>query len=222
MSAYAGSVSFGVASVKRSLTGANGGSISRSGGRITIDNVSLRECIQFAYRIATGREFELSGPGWLDTENFDIVATFPAETSSDRIRDMLRTLLTERFALRTHTETRKLESYALVVGKRGPKLSAESTAADGAFIFGEDHMTARGISLASLADRLSGPVFKLDRPVVDMTGIKGAYDFTLEWSPDGASIFAALQDELGLRLEARTMAFSILIVDHADREPASN
>jgi uncharacterized protein (TIGR03435 family) len=90
-------------------------------------------------------------------------------------------------------------------------------------------MTARGITMAGLASRLSGPVFRLDRPVVDMTGIKGAYDFTLNWAPDnaaighaGASIFTALRERMGLRLEARKMSFRILVVDHAEKAPSGN
>ena len=84
--------------------------------------------------------------------------------------------------------------------------------------------------MTGLANRLSGPAFKLGRPVVDMTGIKGAYDFILKWAPDdapvdassSASIFTALQEQLGLRLEARKLAFSILIVDQADKAPTGN
>jgi uncharacterized protein (TIGR03435 family) len=221
---------FDVASVRPNLTGVNGGSLSRSGGRITVENFSLRECIAFAYGIATGRDYELSGPAWLDTEKFDIAAAFPMETSRERVREMLQTLLAERFSLKMHRENIKLPSYALVVAKRGPKLTAASTASDGAFIFGADHVTVRAFSISGLADRLSGPVFKLDRPVVDMTGIKGVYDFTLNWAPDdasvdgrsGASIFTALQEQLGLRLKAQKIAFRILVVDHADRVPANN
>jgi len=143
---------------------------------------------------------------------------------------MLQALLAERFGLKTHTENRKFASYALVVDKRGSKLQAESTASDGAFIFGEDHMTARAISMAGLAARLSGPVFKLDRPVVDMTGIKGSYDFTLNWASEGVladgrsspSIFTALQEQLGLRLEARKISFRIRVIDHVDQAPTGN
>jgi uncharacterized protein (TIGR03435 family) len=221
---------FEVASVRPNQTGANGGSISRSGGRIVLENISLRECIAFAYGIADGRDYELSGPGWLDAEKFDISATFPPETSRDDIREMMRTLLAERFALKTHSENKKLASYVLVVGKRGTKLHAQSSAADGAFIFGDDHLSARAISMSTLADRLSGPVFKLGRPVVDRTGIKGVYDFTLNWTPDDApadgrsrgSIFTAVQEQLGLRLEAEETMFTILVVDYAEKVPAAN
>lgn len=224
------SAAFDVASVRPNTTGVNSSSISRSGGRITLENTSLRECISFAYGIATGRDYELSGPDWLDTKKFDIAAVFPAETSRDRVREMLRTLLAQRFSLKTHTENKKLKSYALVVAKRGPKLQAGTIGSDGAFTYDVGHVTVRAFTLQGFADRLSGPVFKLDRPVVDMTGIKGVYDFTLDWAPDGlsvdgrsrASIFTALQEQLGLKLDARQIVLRILVVDHADKEPANN
>ncbi len=221
--------SFDVASLKPNRTGVNGGSLSRSGGRIVFDNVSLRECIALAYGIATGRDYELSGPAWLDSAKFDVVATFPPETSRAAVREMLQTLLAERFHLTTHRENKTIKGYALVVAKGGPKLKEAGNGED-AFIFGEGHVTARALSLSSFADRLSGPVFKLEQPVVDMTGIKGVYNFTLAWAPEGVSVdghsdpslFTALQEQLGLKLEVREMPAEILIVDHADRIPAGN
>jgi len=214
--------SFEVASVRRSLSATTESSLSRSGGRVTANNVSLRELIAFAYAIPTGRDYELSGPSWLETAKFDLSATFPAESSRDRVREMLRTLLGERFHLKTHAETRQLDSYALIVPKTGPKLSVKSRGNDEAFVFGKDHVTFRAFSLAGLADRLSGPVFKLDRPVVDMTGIKGSYDFSLNLAPDEATIFTALQEQLGLKLEPRKIPFRIVVVDHAEKDPDGN
>jgi uncharacterized protein (TIGR03435 family) len=222
------SAGFDVVSIRPNLSGANGSSISRSGGRITLENVSLRECISFAYGIPTGRDYELSGPGWLESEKFDIVATFPTETSRDRVREMLRKTLGERFGLKTHEENREIESYALVVAKRGYKLPAVSTASDGAFVWGEGKLTARAISMSGLADRLSGSGFKLGRPVVDMTRIKGSYNFVLSWAPDNApadgraSLFTALQEQLGLKLEPRKIMSKILVVDHAEKAPTEN
>jgi uncharacterized protein (TIGR03435 family) len=217
---------FDAASVRINTSATNEGSIRREGGRFTVANSSLRDLIALAYSIPTGRDYELSGPGWLDTRRYDVAATFPPETLRDRVRDMLRSLLAERFHLKTHVETRKLESYALVAAKNGPRLPAKGTSPDGSFVFGDDHIIARGFSMADLADRLSGPVFKLDRPVVDMSGIKGSYDFTLKWAPDGigseASIFTALQEQLGLRLVARKIAFKIVVVDQADKDPGAN
>jgi uncharacterized protein (TIGR03435 family) len=187
----------------------------------------MRECVAFAFSIPTGRDYELVGPAWLDTEKFDIAATFPPETSRERVREMVQELLAERFGLKTHRESKKLKAYALTVGKKGPILNKSAERDDGAFIYHEGHVDVRAFSIASFADRLSGPVFKLDRPVVDMTGIKGTFDFSLDWARDtdlrpGASIFTALQEQLGLKLEARQVTVKILIVDHVDRVASAN
>ena len=98
------------------------------------------------------------------------------------------------------------------------------------FTFGGGRVTARTLSMSSFAVYLSGPVFKFGRPVVNMTGLKGAYDFTLEWVPEGAapayhigsSIFTAFQEQLGLKLEMWETTVSILVVDSANRTPSSN
>ncbi len=213
---------FDAASIRKNLTETNNSSINHEGGRLTLTNTSLRDCIAFAYNIPTGRDYELSGPAWLDTEKFDVMATFPLETSRERYREMLQNLLADRFGLTTHFENRKLKAYALVVAKHGSKLQANTNGAEGAFIFGEDHITGRALSITYLADRLSSPTFKLDRPVVDSTGIKGAYDFTLNWGPNGPSIFTSLEEQLGLKLQPRQVSFRILVVDHVDRDPTPN
>jgi uncharacterized protein (TIGR03435 family) len=230
LAAAASGAAFDVASVKANASGLNDGSIEQSVSRITVRNETLRGIVFFAYGLAWGRDYALSGPAWLDGEKFDIVATYPAGTASGRIQEMMQALLGERFGLRTHRENRKLESYVLLAEKHGARLYPNTDGAEGAFIFGEDHLTCRAITVAGLASRLSGPVFKLGRPVVDMTGIKGAYDFTLNWSSEaaladghaGPSIFTALQEQLGLRLEARKTAFSIVVIDHMNRTPTGN
>jgi uncharacterized protein (TIGR03435 family) len=86
------------------------------------------------------------------------------------------------------------------------------------------------MSVSSPAARLSGPIFKLGRPVVDMTGIAGAYDFALRWAPDGApatanaapSIFTALEEQLGLKLDKRELTVTVVVVDHAEKVPTGN
>ena len=96
---------FDAASIRKNLTETNSGSLSREGGRLTLTNTSLRDCIAFAYNIPTGRDYELSGPAWLDTEKFDVMATFPLETSRERYREMLQTMLAERFGLKNTSKT---------------------------------------------------------------------------------------------------------------------
>ncbi len=229
-----GAQTFDAVSIRPNPSDSSNSSIVGSGGasgRITVTNTSLRDCIAFAYGIPYGREFQLVGQGWLDTEKFDIAVTFPAPKSHQQIQEMMKTMLAERFALKTHYENREIESYALVVTKKGAKLKPNTDPADdGAFIFREGHATMRAISMEGFANRLSGSTFRLDRPVVDMTRLKGSWNFELDWSPNGVladgsqspSIFTALEDQLGLRLENRKLTFQILVVDSASRTPTAN
>ncbi len=218
--------SFEVAAVRPNRSGENRSSIARDGGRITMENVSLRECIMFAFSIPTGREYQLLGPEWMDSEKFDIGATFPAAATREQVREMTQALLAERFGLRTHREERKIKAYALVVDPKGTKLAPGDPGDDGAFSYSAGRVTIRGLSLGAFADRLSGPAFKLDRPVVDLTGRTGTFNFTVEWSPGdgvpGPSIFTALQEQLGLRLVAQDASVRILIVDGVNRVPTGN
>lgn len=222
---------FDAVSIRPNPSDSHNGSLVGGGGtsgRMTITNTTMRDCAAFAFGIPTGREFQLVGPGWLDTEKFDIAATYTAPKSREQIQEMMKTMLAERFGLRVHYEPREIESYALVVSKKGAKLTKRNTDADadGAFIYGPGHATMRAGTMAGFANRLSGPNFHLDRPVVDLTGIKGAWDFTLAWAPDdsqeGPSLFTALEEQLGLRLETRKLTFQILIVDSINRTPTVN
>jgi uncharacterized protein (TIGR03435 family) len=111
----------GAASAKANTSGLNDGAIQQSGSRITVRNESLKGIVFFAFGIPWGRDYALSGPDWPDSEKFDVVATYPPGTSGDRVQEMLQTLLSDRFGLKTHSENRKLESYVLLVGKRGPE-----------------------------------------------------------------------------------------------------
>ena len=176
------------------------------------------------------REDELSGPAWLASEKFDIVATCPPETPRDRVRQMLQTLLAQRFSLRVHREDRTVKGYALVAARRRPPVRAAPSGAEENLTFGDGRIIARAMSMRALADRLSGSIFKLERPVVDMTGIDGVYDFTLRWAADTApagadaapSLFTALEEQLGVKLETRELTVTVLVVDHAERVPSGN
>jgi uncharacterized protein (TIGR03435 family) len=147
---------------------------------------------------------------------------------------MLQALLMDRFKLAVHREKKDCPMYALVVGKNGPKLhEAEVGRSQSSTERSRGHLTAQRISMPTLAEALSAEV---DRPVADMTGLKGAFDLTLEWAPgesqwdarviaDSAvkpSIFTALQQQLGLKLEARKGPIEVLVIDHAERVPAEN
>ena len=191
-------------------------------------------------------EIQLTGgPPWINAARFDIVAKAdgsptldtnkPGSTVTDgdrdaveRIRVMLRRFLSERFKVRLHHETRQLPIYELVLatreGKLGPELrkaSAECGSACGSIQSrAPGQATARAVSMGSVAHTMSGWV---RRTVVDKTGIDGPMDFTLTYAPEGAtdsvapSIFTAVQEQLGLRLEPATGPVDVLVVDSAER-----
>jgi uncharacterized protein (TIGR03435 family) len=138
---------------------------------------------------------------------------------------MLQTLLAERFKLAVHRETKMLPVYELVTAKSGSKLRQAETREGSSISSGGGKMTVRHVSMPGFATALSRHI---GRPVFDKTGIDGAFDFTLEYAPDGAdsagrpSIFTALQEQLGLRLEAAKGPVEILVIDRANKVPTDN
>ncbi len=194
-------------------------------GRVTMSNVSLRDVLLQAYKI---RGQQLSTPDWMDNTRFDIVAKIPADATKEQVPAMLQTLLADRFRLVLHKESKIMPVYALVPTKSGPKLHP---------VDGEHGLHTNGtkagttmkgeVSMATLAEALSR---NLDRPVVDMTGIPGAFEIEMSWRPDDApadasdspSLFTALQETMGLKLEARKAPLDYLVVDHAEKLPTEN
>jgi uncharacterized protein (TIGR03435 family) len=219
---------FDVASVKVNKSGLFASSLERSGGQLTLRNSSLRECIELAYGILD-KHYALSGPIWLDTDRYDIIAKASAATPKEQLLLMLRKLLAERFDLRVHRERRQLRVYTLVVARRGPKMK-EASGIRGNFTFGPGHVAASEFSMAELADRLGGPVFQLGIPVIDSTGLPGTFDFTLDWSTGDAaveaiakpSLFTAIEEQLGLKLKPAKSMIDIWVVDHAERVAVDN
>jgi uncharacterized protein (TIGR03435 family) len=149
----------------------------------------LRKLIAQAYRV---KDFQLSGPDWLNSEIYDIVATMPPTTSTDQVLSMMQNLLADRFQLALHRETREVPMYALAVGKGGLKIKGgefghSSTSGS------PGHLTAQKKHMAKLADSLAS---QLGSPVTDMTGMKGFFDFTLEWTPDARPAEAGVTSEV--------------------------
>ena len=213
---------FEVASVRRNLSGDISSSASRfPGGRITITNNTLKDLIRNAYDLKDYQVF--GGPGWIQSERYDIAARAEGDPGPDKLRAMLQNLLAERLGLKVHRETKAIPAYQLVVSKEGSKLRKSKEAASSLSIFrNRGQITAKKTSLPQLANGLSG---LLGRAVVDKTGISGSFDFTLEYAPldielpqdSLPSIFTALQEQLGLRLEARTLSMDVLVVDDAQQ-----
>jgi uncharacterized protein (TIGR03435 family) len=235
LAASAQTPTFEVASIKpnRSLGGMS--SIHLSKGRVSMENVSLKKVILNAYGIPDDREYTIDGPRWLTTEHFDIDAIFPGDTPLPQVRQMMQTLLAERFKLVLHRETRQLTMYSLVIAKDGLKIHPEEDG-QGRTSSGPGRLEATKIPMQRLADLLAHSV---GSPVIDSTGVKGVFDFTLQWSPDeapkiaaadgnaaavvaGPSIFTALQEQLGLKLMSEKGPVEILVVDHIEKAPTEN
>ncbi len=230
--------SFEVASVKVNIAGSAGGegrereSISAAPGSLTMRNVTLNSCLRWAYSM---RDFQISGaPAWFATERYDIAAKAAIPASADEMKTMLQALLAERFHLKIRTEKKALPVYALVIGKKGPKLHASGTEGSAVMRPGEGVLTFQKISMPEFADRLSARPFSIDRPVVDRTGINGVYDFDLKLADnaaelkrslernDGPSIFDVVQQQLGLKLEPQKGLLDNLIIEHAEKILVAN
>jgi len=224
----AASPAFEVASVRLAVRRVNAEGFSfsdvkiASPGRLAGTNASLDECIRWAYDV---KEYQVSGPDWIKSgPSYDIEAKAPPDTSPGQMRLMLQTLLRERFKLKLHSEVKPLPVYFLNVGKNGLHLQhAISDAKPGLTSYGGSagvRVVGESATMESLAHRLS---LDLDRPVFDKTGIKGAFQISLEWARegDGPSVFGALQD-VGLKLAPSRAPAEFLIVDRAEKIPAEN
>ncbi len=195
-------------------------------------NMTLEQLIQRAYNV---RQSQVAGPDWLKNAHFDLAAKYPENTKSADRPVMLRTLLEDKFKLAVHHENRMLTGYALLTAKGGFKLKPVEGSDDHIARHGgsEQTLTAKQTSMAAFVVEL---MRILDAPVVDETGIPGAYDFELHITIDQsgangkdpdprAPFFYGLQDALptiGLRLQPRKVPLDVIVVDHAERTPVDN
>jgi len=226
-----GYTSFEVASVKQGNPGERI-TCELSGSRFTYTNVTLKDLIFYAYQI---NSWQLEGgPSWISNDRYSIEARKPVGSkigltlnTDDELRAMLRSLLIERFGLTLVNQSRPSQVYALLVQKNGLKLRVASPNVDPKGMVGALFMRASkghtlvGIhaSMADLAFALSG---KLQRPVTDETSLGGWYDFSAEFSDDsdnadGPSLFTALEDALGLRLQTRTGQIETWVIVRVER-----
>ena len=225
----------------------NGGPGAKTPGRFECKEVTLKSLLAHAFNVPPTR---ISGPDWLDTARYDVAAKLDPETTPENFRVMLQSLLAERFSLRFHRETESTPVYLLTAAKNGPKLQpvrnapeykdeSERTAAAQALTQKSmEELKARiaaggarsyrnfGINgtAAKFAETLSGHA---DREVLDRTEVSGEYYFYLSWTPDPnatsePSLFTAVQEQLGLKLQAAKEELEIIVIDHAERTPAGN
>jgi len=247
---------FQVASVRRNTAGNAATFFRTSPGRFEAGNQTLRRLVRQAYNIM---ESQISGgPGWIDSDRYDIEAKFEGTSPSAGIMVMLQALLTERFKLVLHHEMKELPIYELTVARGGPKLRSSPNgcipvdpskptppgqkASDscGYLGMGRGMLEATSITMPNLAialSRLTG------QPVSDKTGITGNYSVHLTFAADdsislpppptgdfgnpaqnvdaGPSMFTAIQEQLGLKLQAGKGPVEVLVIDHVER-PSEN
>jgi uncharacterized protein (TIGR03435 family) len=238
------------------------------GAQVRFAGMPLKDVIRMAYGL---KEYQVTGPEWLATARFDLNAKLPGPAPRDQVLAMMQSLLAERFQLQAHRTKRELSVYGLVVEKSGLKMKESAAPADepaagvnvsvdsgqagttvnlgngSQFTLGEHSLIAKRVTMAMLADQLARFV---DRPVVDMTGLKGNYDLTLDFEPEDframkirAAISAGIElppqalrllenasdgpllsavQGLGLRLESRKAPVDVLVVDGALKVPKEN
>lgn len=220
----AGTLEFEAASIKPNKSGSNSSHENDSSGQMVAINVTLREYLRIAFGV---KDYQISGPDWMGSERFDIAGKFPPHTVDNPIEPCLQKLLADRFKLALHRETKDFPVYALVAAKGGPKIQAVEDQGGHSTNSTRGHLVGTRITMARLAEFLAR---QMDRPVVDLTEMKGVYNLTMDWTPDEAAaadavaptLLTALQQQLGLKLQPQKAPIEVLVVDHLERVPVEN
>jgi uncharacterized protein (TIGR03435 family) len=235
---------FEVASLKSSPPGGRGGGIrpSPGGERYLATGIPLQLLMMVAYRVKADQI--TGGPSWTLTDRWDMNAKAERPSTVEELHTMLENLLADRFQLRFHREFKELPVYALTVDKGGQKLTPhEAQSAGDPWI---DQSIDQVVSVKMKATSVPMDYFVwrlgqvLDRPVIDLTKLKGGYDFNLAYTRDlppgltegamlngapidtsGPTIFQALRQQLGLRLDAQKGPVEVLVIDHVEK-PTEN
>jgi uncharacterized protein (TIGR03435 family) len=250
---------FEVASVKINQKAEGPSQISGpTPGRFVISNTPLRFIVLYAYGLL---DHQLVGPEWMWDMSVDVTATYPPGiTPTDHdVRIMVRNLLRDRFGFMAHTEKREVPSYALTLARKDGRLGAwiKPSDVDCAKWIAEKRPTVDAGGPSPVAPSGKRPACGMvatrkfltggtrtmqqlgvtlqsmvGRPVFDRTGLTGAYDIDLQWTPatsdsnappgDAPSIFTAVQEQLGLKLVAEREKVDVLVVDQIDRRPTVN
>jgi uncharacterized protein (TIGR03435 family) len=216
-------LAFEAASIKPNRSGDSVQSYRHDpGGRFTATNVSVRMLIQYAYDVLRSDIAET--PSWVQSDHYDIAARAGADVPVRDMPRLVQALLRDRFQLAAHWDSREGTRFVLVVSRPG-KLRASEPGDCGA---GQNcnglpntpgHSSGRKLTVADLAASLS---FFIQAPVVDQTGLTGRYDVDLDWTPgdladpSGTSIFTAVQEQLGLKLESTKGPVRVLVIDHVE------
>jgi|SRR5215471_16653952 len=238
------SQTFEVAEIKINKTGPGPSSAQLINGQARLTNGTMRLLIVAAYKVNPDA---VIGPGWIDSERYDLAAKSKPDATEDQLRAMLKTLLIERFKLKAHVEERPTAAYALLVAKGGHKLkeSAPGNPADqrcrpAAGTPEQFHLRCEHITMEELARSLPpmAPRY-ITMPVVDKTELKGSWEFQLDWTPmaapdgrggdgsptietlGGYTVFDALT-KIGLKLERAKLPVPVVVVESVERVPVDN
>jgi uncharacterized protein (TIGR03435 family) len=219
---------FEVASIKPGDPGAMNWGYKEGDAGFTANNVPVRDLLLYAF---DAKAYQISGgPKWIESAGYSIVAKLektdkPAphgDGMDPRLQAAMRALLAERFQLQFHRETKEVSGYALVPAKNGFHLTPAKAASGSSWNLGNGRASFSHMPMPDLAEALARIV---ERPVVDATGISGAYDLKLAWAVDGTSdsrpsLFGALED-LGLKLEGRKVPVPLIVIDRIEK-PSAN
>jgi uncharacterized protein (TIGR03435 family) len=229
---------FEVASIRPSKPDAPLGSIKATAGGdgYTAQGEPVRLMISLMFRIP---ERQIKGPEWIEKDRFDIVAKADKKYTVDELHAMYQNLLIDRFKLKYHLETKEANAYVLTVDKGGPKMVRDDKPEDFSIPWipqGYGSVKGTRVPIPYLCWQLGQILQDDERPVVDETGLKGKYDFTLIWLPGNADqfrdmlptdvfdrpvIFSAVRDQLGLKLTAQKGPVTDFVVDHIEH-PTDN
>ena len=232
---------FEVAAIKPAKgDGAKGGLEILPGGGLRLGGVTLKQLIALAYDVRDNRV--TGGPAWLGSDTFDILAkperadtadkVAPGTAAWDRLRERMQTLLAERFQLAIHKDVKEAAGYALVPARKGPKLQPSHDQGPPRTGRSRGRIEAHGGTMQMLATVLSE---YLGRPVADRSGLAETYDYKLEYTQDsgpgasdanppdfsGPSIFTAIQEPLGLKLESARVETVTIVIDRAEKLSAN-
>jgi uncharacterized protein (TIGR03435 family) len=224
---------FAVATVKpnNSMTETMGGGMGK-GGRVMLRNRTLKNLIGMAYGV---EDYRISGgPGWIALARYDVEAKPAAPVDYRQAQRMLQALLSDRFGVRVHHQTKTLQGYSLTIEKGARKLHRSGGETEGFQIMGPDEIRGPG-GMATLAHVLTA---LLGAPVDDQTGLTGIYEVEMKWKVDNSpaapldvgmaasepalSIFTAIKQQLGLALKPAKVPVDMIVIDHAERTPTEN
>jgi bla regulator protein blaR1 len=233
---------FEVATIKPSQPGRPGRAFLVRGRRFMTINTPLSAIISFAYGVQPKQVIGL--PPWADSDKFDIEAVPDGTGEPNQVqwKNMVQKLLASRFGLKFHHEQKILPVYVLTVGKDGEKMTLDTSNPNGLpglFFAGLGKLNVRNATMHDFTNLMQSAV--LDRPVVDMTELKGKYDFALNWTPDESQfanmgvhvpppsdkadqppdLYTAIQEQIGLKLEATKGPADVMVIDHVDH-PSAN